>query len=172
MPCIIFYLDHRKERKLIIVMHILVIFDLFLILSNAYTLGYICVACSTGGLAGPARYTLARAKRDIFLALLPCTQLAFRARRFSSISYINRLINIDYIDWYQLYQLFLLIDWARWALSHPRERQSEATQKEGARLGKRRQERGAHFSCRGFPLDYRASTPREHVRSNLSLLTG
>ena len=42
MPCVIFYLDDNKERKLIIVMHFLFIFDLFSNFLDAYTLGYIC----------------------------------------------------------------------------------------------------------------------------------
>ena len=42
MPCVIFYLDDRKERKLNIVMHILFTFDLFSNFLDAYSLGYIC----------------------------------------------------------------------------------------------------------------------------------
>ena len=41
MDVILIYLDDRKERKLIIVMHILFIFDLFSIFFDAYILGYI-----------------------------------------------------------------------------------------------------------------------------------
>ena len=42
MPWVIFYLDDRKERNLILVMHILFIFYLFSNFLDAYTLGYIC----------------------------------------------------------------------------------------------------------------------------------
>ena len=42
MPCFIIYLDDRKERKLIIVVHILFLFKFFFrVFLNAYTLGYI-----------------------------------------------------------------------------------------------------------------------------------
>ena len=37
----------------------------------------------------------------------------FLGDRFSLISDINWLINIDYIDWYRLYRLLVSIDWAR-----------------------------------------------------------
>ena len=37
----------------------------------------------------------------------------FLGDRFSSVSDINRSINIDYIDRYRLYRLLVFIDWAR-----------------------------------------------------------